>query len=122
MARDAGQESMKSIKKCEENRLENSIFFYVLLKTMLDSNWRPLWTFLARFRDIWGRFWVHLGIATDVGSQQVPNLTQLLDPKKAQEGLRRRFVVDLGRLLVDLWRKKLARKARKALKDVLKIA
>ena len=89
---------------------------------MLDSNWRPLWTFLARFWDIWGRFWVHLGIATDVRSQRVPTLTQLLDPKKAQEGLRRRFVVDLGRLLVDLWRKKLARKARKALKDVLKIA
>ena len=59
MIKKACQEGIKIIENCGENRLKNSIFDNVLLKTMFYSILQPFWTVLARFWDIWGHFWVH---------------------------------------------------------------
>ena len=84
MVKKACQEGIEIIENCGENRLKNSIFDNVLLKTMLCSNLQPLWTVLARFWNIWGRFWVHLWVTKVVQNQTCHNSTsQLLGPHEA---------------------------------------
>ena len=61
MVKKACQEGIEIIENCGENRLKNSIFDNVLLKTMFYAILQPLWTVLAHFWNIWGRFWVILG-------------------------------------------------------------
>ena len=67
------------------------------------SSLQPFWIVLVRFRCILGHFGVPLGVKNEHQNQKVPNKAQLLGPKRAQEGLQGRFLMDLERFWVEFW-------------------
>ena len=86
MVKKACQEGIQIVENCGENRLKNSIFDNVLLKTMFYLILQPFWTVLARFWDIWGHFWVHLRVTKAFKIQQGANSTQQGPAPGGQEG------------------------------------
>ena len=95
-------EGIEIVENCEEIRLKNNIFDNVLLKTIFFAILQPFWVVLAHFWAILGHLWSILGVPKQVPNQTSRLETQLLGPKRVQEGLQGRFSIDLGRISADL--------------------
>ena len=99
MVKKACQEGIEIIENCGENRLKNSIFDNVLLKTMFYAILQPLWTVLAHFWNILGRFWVHFGITKTAKNQTGHNKTSSWTPRS----LRKASGDDFWSIWNDFW-------------------